>query len=408
VAFNHGAFGGAPKRFTNLFSYLNKRYPNIFCYIVNSHLLNQIKGVFSEQDLSGIKTVDLSDAKHLASKNIELKNTRYYSDNIPDPLEVDKNFSYPRKIYWYYKNMLRQKKLFKKIESIRKNLNIEVFIGVFSGVLPLTFYFSDSPRKARVIFSNMDSWFVDVHRDMKKLWYRKYYSFNDAMENSDAVDFLSPYILEGIRERGVKIDADRAFISPCSFADYSKCFVGTKDKVEIAFASRLEPDKNPIIFLKAVAEINKEFPEVRFHLLGEGSLAFEIEKYINDHNLNSVVNFRFHRNPLDVFKNTSIFVSLQSGTNYPSQSILEAMACGNAIIASNKGDTNLFINETNGLLIDLKVNELVAAIRSLIINKDKTRMLGANARNFALKNHNIEKFVDYYIELIRKVASKSN
>ena len=351
--------------------------------------------------------MDLSDIKLLASKNIDLNKTRYYSDNIPDPLEVDKRSSFPRKIYWYYKNMFLQKKLFGKIEALRKNLDIKVFIGVFSGVLPLTFYLFDSPRRAGVIYSNMDSWFVDVHRDMKKLWYRKYYSFNNAIENSDAVDFLSPFILEGIRDRGIKIDDNRAFISPCSFVDYSKCLVGDKNDIEIAFASRLEPDKNPIMFLEAATVISKEFPDVKFHLLGEGILAFDIEKYINEHNLNKVVNFCFHKNPPDVFKNTSIFVSLQSGTNYPSQSILEAMACENAIIASNKGDTGLFINDKNGVLINLNAGELISSIRSLITNKDHTKALGTYARNFALENHNIERFVDYYIKLIEKVASKS-
>jgi glycosyltransferase involved in cell wall biosynthesis len=252
----------------------------------------------------------------------------------------------------------------------------------------------------------MDSWFTDVHTNMKRLWYRKYYSFNYAIENADAVDYLSPYILKGIRERGLKIDDERIFISPCSFIDYSKCNTGDKKNIEIAFASRLEPDKNPMMFLEAVSEINKEYPHVKFHLLGEGTLAFEIEKYITLHNLKNVVNFKFHNNPPEVFSNTSIFVSLQSGTNYPSQSILEAMACGNAIIASNTGDTNLFINKDNGVLISLNPKELTESLKNLILNKDKTLSMGIAANNYVRKNHTLEKFADYYEKLVEKIAGR--
>ena len=53
------------------------------------------------------------------------------------------------------------------------------------------------------------------------------------------------------------------------------------------------------------------------------------------------------------------------GTN---PSLLEAMACGNAIIASKRGDTELFINSSNGLLIDLNKSELVSAMELLINN----------------------------------------
>jgi glycosyltransferase involved in cell wall biosynthesis len=249
----------------------------------------------------------------------------------------------------------------------------------------------------------MDSYFIDVHRDMKKLWYRKYYSFNYALENADAVDFLSQYILNGIKERGINLDEKKAYISPCSFADYSRCTSGNKSNFEVAFASRLEPEKNPIMFLQAASIINREFPYVKFHLLGEGTLAFEVEKYINENNLKETVNFCFHKNPPEVFKNTSIFVSLQSGSNYPSQSILEAMACGNAIIASNTGDTNLMVNESNGILINLGRDELVKALRELIANREKTKQLGIAAQKYVIENHNIEKFTDYYLDLIIKV-----
>lgn len=276
---------------------------------------------------------------------------------------------------------------------------------MFGGIIPLTFYMNESPVRAGVIFADMDSWFTDVLEDMKKLWYRKYYSFNYALENAGAVDFLSPYIVEGVRSRGIIINDERVYVAPCSFIDYSKCRAGNKKTFEVSFASRLEPDKNPVMYLEAAKIIHKEFPEVKFHLLGEGSLVYDIESFIAKNNLKDTVNFRFHKNPPEVFANTSIFVSFQSHTNYPSQSVLEAAACGNAIIASNTGDTNLFINENNGILCRLDLNELVNALRSLITNREKTRKLGDYAIGYARQNHTIEKYTEYYLKLIKKIGT---
>lgn len=402
--FNNGAFGGAAKRYAQLYIELVNLYPGEIYLIINSHLLNQLTAVFPGINTKNIRVVD--DAEETGNTETDSK-PAYYADYSPDPMETDRNTSLPRKIYWYYKNKLKQKKIFNRIESFRKELGIKVFVGVFGGGLPLVFYLNQSPRKASVIFANMDSWFSEVHPDMKKLWYRKYYSFNHIMENADVVDFLSPYILQGVKQRNIRINENSTAVAPCSFIDYTKCIVGDKSNFEIAFSARLEPDKNPLMFLEAAKIIHERYPEVKFHIMGEGTLVEEVDSFIRKNNLEDSVSFKFHKNPPEVFARTSVFVSLQSGTNYPSQSVLEAMACGNAVIASNTGDTGLFINENNGLLISLDVNELVSAIEKLLNDKNLTKELGIAGREYAITNHTAEKYIDYFTGIINKAYKKN-
>jgi glycosyltransferase involved in cell wall biosynthesis len=404
VLFHDGAFGGSTKKFANLFFYLHKNYPGRFYLIVNRHVFNQLHQIYGEIPEDYIKIADIKN-NNIDESESEITNVpRFYSDNALDPLEIDRQHTLLRKIYWFTKNKNRQRKLFGRIEKIRKELDIKVFYGVFAGILPLVFYLNESPRKAGVIFSDMDSWFTDVMPDMKKLWYRKYYSFNYALENCDLVDFLSPYVMEGVKKLGVKLTDERIRISPCSFIDYTKCSVGEKRKMEIAFSSRLEPDKNPMLYLDAASELLKKYPDIKFHLLGEGTLVKEIKEFIDKNNLKDKIIFQFHKNPPEILKETTIFISLQTGTNYPSQSVLEAMACGNSIIASNRGDTKLFINEQNGILIDINKNRLVTAIEGMIINPGKARALGANARELVMKEHTIERYKDYFLGIIREAA----
>ncbi len=402
VIFSSGAFGGAEKRFTNLFLYLRGKFPGRFHFIINSLMHQHIKRVFGNIDESNI---------HIIEKDSDLTNNNthtgdlpvQFNDIIPDPFEVDKNVSIFRKYYWYFKNKSKQKKDFTKIEFIRKKENIKVFIGIFAGGLPLVFYSEQIDPEVKIIFSDMDSWFSDVLSDTKKLWYRKYYSFNYILEHANKVDFLSPYIAEGVKKLGVNIAPENISIAPCSFVDYSKCIVGSKQHFQIAFASRLEPDKNPMLYLEAAREVLKEYPEVKFHLLGEGSLVSEIKEYISANGLAKNVNFAFHKNPPEIFKETSIFVSLQTGTNYPSQSVLEAMACGNAIIASDTGDTGLFVNSSNGVLVQLNKDSVASAIKKLICDPDRTKTLGLQAAKFAIENHTIERVSEYYTGLINGV-----
>lgn len=352
-----------------------------------------------------MRIVDIAPQKEASHYSLAGKTPTHYADHSPNPVEADKETSYLRKVYRYYKNKFRQKNLYSVIEQYRRELDIKVLVGVFGGGVPLTFYTNQSPRKASVVFANMDSWFTDVHADMKKMWYTRYYSFNEIMEKADVVDFLSPYILEGVKQRKVNIDEEAIEVAPCSFIDYSKCSVGDKSSFKIAFSARLEPDKNPMMFLEAAKIIRRKYPEVKFHLMGEGSLVHEIKSFIEGNELNDSISFRFHKNPPEVFANTSIFVSLQTGTNYPSQSVLEAMACGNAIIASSVGDTEMFINKDNGVLIPLEINTLVRAIENLITDNEKTRVLGINAREYALKNHTAEKYIEYFSGIVKKAYS---
>lgn len=174
----------------------------------------------------------------------------------------------------------------------------------------------------------------------------------------------------------------------------------------MAFCARLEWDKNPLLYLEAAKEVLLKYPEVKFHLLGEGSLADKIKKYIEENGLSANVNFQFHKNPPEILKNTSVFVSIQSNTNYPSQSVLEAMACGNAIIASDVGDTKMLINKNNGILIPLNKADLMKALYKLIDDRELTRSWGISGRDFVIKNHTVEKYCDYFVNIINKSYEK--
>lgn len=300
------------------------------------------------------------------------------------------------------KSYKKQYFLYREIDKYRKEYKINVFMGVYSGILPLYFYLKKRKRKIGIIFSDMDSWFDDVYSDMRKYWYKTYNSFNYALENADIVDFLSPFILDGVKKKGITIPEEKISITPCSFTDYSKCKIGNKREFQIAFSGRLEGDKNPLLFVEAARLLLQKYPDLIFHIIGEGRLGSNIREKVEG--FDNIIYHGFHISPTDILAESSVFVSIQSTNNYPSQSVLEAMACGNAIIATDVGDTRMFINKNNGILINLELNELVNAIGSLYLDKILRERLGKYAFSYVREKHSLEKSAEYYITLFNKTS----
>ncbi|HEY5125294.1 MAG TPA: glycosyltransferase [Ignavibacteria bacterium] len=405
-------FGGAEKRFSNLFQHLYHLYPGNTYYFVSKELFTQIEQFFPDFKFNNVVILKSLEFNLFSPKATKNSKKARFGEKLPENeisnVICNLELSFRKRIFQYFKSYIKQYYLFRQIEKFRKKNDIKVFLGVFSGILPLYFYLNKKQRKTGVIFSDMDSWFSNINNGDKNYWHKKYDSFNYGLENSDSVDFLSPFILEGIIKRKIKLNKGSINITPCSFSDYSKCILGDKKDFLVSYAARIFPDKNPMLYLEASKIIVEKYPFVKFNLFGDGlaNLHREIIDFIDLNKLKDNVLFGFHPNPTEVFSKSIVFVSIQTTNNYPSQSVLEAMACGNAIIASDVGDTRMFVNDEVGILIPLDLISLVNALELLINNKEHALKLGENAREFVLKHHTLEKCAEYYLDLFKLTGEK--
>lgn len=395
VLLTKNIFGGAEKRFSQLVKhfYYNSKNASVY-FIVTHNLRDKLLEIYNDFPQERLISVGDTNNKNAKAKFNKDKNTYTLSNNTKVPLL--------RKLTRFIRSYKYNLKLYRKIENIRKSKNIKCFIGVYSGIIPFYFYLKKKNRDFGIIFCDMDSWFREIYPKERKYWYKKYSSFNYALENSDYVDFLSPFILDGVKERGINVHDNKVYITPSSFADYSKCRIGDKTKFSVAFSGRLEKDKNPELFLDAIERLKEKHKDITFHIMGDGRLKEVVKKRVEDMKEENVVYHGFHNAPTEILANTTVFVSLQTTNNYPSQSVLEAMACQNAIIATNVGDTRMFINEKNGILIGLDAVELSNAIEKLYLNRELTKKMGMYAEKYVKDNHTIEKSAEYYLELFRK------
>lgn len=169
----------------------------------------------------------------------------------------------------------------------------------------------------------------------------------------------------------------------------------------ILFAGDLTPYKGAELFLHSLKKLNDNRANVVGIILTKGLYEQEpyrrhlIRKIIKQLNLEDNVRILGIRNDLDTIYNLSDVVVFPFLRNYAlmdiPRALLEAMACGKPIVATNVGAVSEVIRHgENGVLIE--PNNMLAlkdAITFLLQNESEAQRMGKNAMSFILKNHEL-------------------
>lgn len=222
-----------------------------------------------------------------------------------------------------------------------------------------------------------------------------------ALRRASAVDALTRPIRDDLITRGVP--AEKIVIAPCSFTDISECNPASEKQPWIVFLARFVDIKNPLLLADAIPKILKHCPETHFFFLGEGPLQPQIETVVQQLDVAGHVMLHFEPQPLQILNQSSVFVSLQTEENYPSQSLLEAMACGNAVVATDVGETWRLVDEQNGIRIPSTKEALANAIIQLLNDPELSKKQRAS-RQRVLSEHTPERFFQYITQVYRQVA----
>lgn len=170
----------------------------------------------------------------------------------------------------------------------------------------------------------------------------------------------------------------------------------------VGISAWINPTKGHFTFLKSARIIHERRPEVRFAVLGDGILRPDLEVMAKKLKLTEQVIFLGAHQ--DVGNYLSLFdVSVLSSVDHEgcSNSILEAMALGKPVVATDVGgNRELVIPGENGLLVPPgEPVALAQAILSLLDDPERARQMGEKGRARVLSQFNQEQMVAYYQEL---------
>ncbi len=179
---------------------------------------------------------------------------------------------------------------------------------------------------------------------------------------------------------------------------------GASKEPLVTWAGRLHYEKNPELFVEAAALIHQYCPGARLALYGQGELEHRVQELIARHRLNSALNLAHIADISGALARSAVFVSCQRFENLGSSSLLEAMACENAIVATDVGHTREIVDETIGELVPPTPRDVARGVVGLLTNPPRCQEAGRRARERVLARYSPEKYVQRLLEVYATVA----
>lgn len=185
--------------------------------------------------------------------------------------------------------------------------------------------------------------------------------------------------------------------------DLNKCLVKkdytTNNKFQIVHIGRFSEQKNHETIIKAVKKLKDKGFDIILNLIGDGPLFKDIKIKVT--NLGLKENIIFHGLKSDVYpylRQSDCFILPSFYEGMPI-SLIEAMGCGLPIIASNVGGIpDMIKDEYSGLIIEPNSDDLVEAIKRIIVDQNLREKLGTNALHDSYR-FSIEEMIKQYTDI---------
>jgi glycosyltransferase involved in cell wall biosynthesis len=180
------------------------------------------------------------------------------------------------------------------------------------------------------------------------------------------------------------------------------------DEFVIGTVARLDPDKAIDILLDAVLRVSEKTERVKCLLVGDGGLRRRLENYTERIGLAGKVIFTGARTDIAALLSVMDIYVNSSHREGISVSLLESMAAGKPVVATEVGGNPEIINDNSvGILVPANNAEALAgAVNMLLHDKEKRLQMGKNARERIINEFSIssqsKKIESLYENLLRK------
>jgi glycosyltransferase involved in cell wall biosynthesis len=216
----------------------------------------------------------------------------------------------------------------------------------------------------------------------------------------------------GLRELALKSKAEKEIGVVYNGIDVEEFVPDTtkqnKDFFTIICVSRVTPRKGVRFLIQAFKILSARYSQVRLLIVGDGNEKKSLEDLVRALELNDKVEFAgaiAHENVLGFYQRANVFVlpSLNEGM---SNVMLEALACGLPIVATDTGGTKeLLTDNVNGLVVRMKdADDLADKIEKLILDSELEKTMSQESRKLAekMKWGNV---AEEYFDLYKKTSN---
>jgi len=184
-----------------------------------------------------------------------------------------------------------------------------------------------------------------------------------------------------------------------------------RDAIVLGNVARLVPFKGHEILLQSFAEIQKDFPDTRLLLVGDGELRDELQSIAIQLGIAEKIIFAGFRDDLEsLYSIMDIYIhpSVEGGGETFPFAVLQALRHELPVVVTRVGDVWAMVDEgKNGFIVpDRDVAAISQAVRRLIADRDLRNRMGESSRKILLERFTLSLMVDNIERIYRSVAAK--
>jgi glycosyltransferase involved in cell wall biosynthesis len=163
----------------------------------------------------------------------------------------------------------------------------------------------------------------------------------------------------------------------------------------VTTVANLRPEKGHDVLLDAAIRVGRERPGTVFQLVGDGPIREALDRRLSEFDPSSAVRLLGHREDVpDVLRASDLFVLPSRSEAFPN-GVVEAMAAGLPVVASNVGGIPELIEDgRNGILVPVgDADALATAIIGLLDDSARARAIATRARETIEQGYSFDRMV---------------
>ena len=231
---------------------------------------------------------------------------------------------------------------------------------------------------------------------IRQIWNKAYFVIANSQGLKDLALISKPNKEIGIIYNGIDV-----------YEFLPKLELKSAEEFRIVCVSRVTPRKGIRFLVQAFDILSKRYSQLRINIVGDGNERQSLQQLVRSMGIEDKVTFSLnisHDEIAQYYQKSNIFVlpSLNEGM---SNTMLEALACGLPIVATDTGGTRELVEDgENGMIVKMgEYNDLMEKIERFLLDKTLEEKMGKLSRQRALQL-SWEKVAKQYVDLYEKTA----
>lgn len=207
---------------------------------------------------------------------------------------------------------------------------------------------------------------------------------------------------QAIRDHGLDLQKVRVIPNYVDTDLFSPQPVKSEQKKSIVYVGRLKKNKNSMALIEAIEDI-----DCTLYIVGEGDQVQLLKAKAAEQGSDVIFLGRVPNDQLPALLNKSSLFVLPSLYEGHPKALLEAMACGLPVVATDVSGTREVIrHRVTGFLCGTSAEELREAIREVLDDDRLQKEMGLNARKYIEENISLDQVLELEFKLLKELAAE--